>query len=171
MEQASGIQEDRHRAPRWGALGVGLGLSAFIAVATPYNEMIVNGSRLGLSSLTPAAFFLFFVWVTMVNPLLRAIRPAWALRRMELLLVFSMMMVATAVPTRGVTGVLLSMISGPYYYATSENQWAELVLPHVKPWMVVRGTDGLRHFSSEPSLAIGQSASSNSRANATQTVS
>ena len=144
--QLSDTTDGRARAPRWGALGVGLGLSAFIAVATPYNEMIVNGSRLGLSSLTPAAFFLFFVWVVLVNPLLRAVRPAWALRRMELLLVFSMMMVATAVPTRGVTGVMLSMISGSYYYASSENQWADLVLPHVKPWMTVRGVDGLRHF-------------------------
>ena len=134
------------RAPRWGALGVGLALSALIGVATPYNEMIVNGSRLGLSSLTPAAFFLFFVWLLLANPLLRVARPSWVLRRAELLLIFAMMMVATAIPTRGVTGVMLSMISGPYYYVSSENQWADLVLPHVKPWMVVRGTDGLRHF-------------------------
>ena len=34
-------------------------LVVLIAGATPYNEMMVRGSRLGLSSLTPAAFFVF----------------------------------------------------------------------------------------------------------------
>ena len=134
------------QAPRIYALGIGLLLSVLIAVATPYNEMMVKGSRLGLSSLTPAAFFLFFVWLIAINPLLKTFAPKFALRRGELLLVFGMMMVATAIPTRGVTGVLLSMISGTYYYASAENQWADLVIPHVKPWMVVRGEVGLRHF-------------------------
>ena len=137
---------DRDAAPRLYALGVGLALSVLIGVATPYNEMIVKGSRLGLSSLTPAAFFLFFVWLIGVNPLLKMMRPALALRRVELLLVFAMMMVATAIPTRGVTGMLLSMGSGAYYYASSENQWADLVLPYVKPWMSVQGQVGLRQF-------------------------
>ena len=57
-----------------------------------------------------------------------------------------MMMVATAIPTRGVTGVMLSMISGPHYYATAENQWADLILRHTKDWIVVGPGDGLRHF-------------------------
>ena len=59
---ASGETTEASHAPRWGAFGVGLALSALIAVVTPYNEMIVKGSRLGLSSLTPVAFFLFFIW-------------------------------------------------------------------------------------------------------------
>ena len=50
------------QAPRFYALGIGLLLSVLIAVATPYNEIMVKGSRLGLSSLTPAAFFLFLVF-------------------------------------------------------------------------------------------------------------
>lgn len=131
---------------RWRALLVGLFLSSFIGVVSPYNEMMVNGSRLALSSLTPAAFFLFFIWLVFVNPLLQLIRTSWGFRRSELLLIFSMMMVATAIPTRGVTGIMLSMISGPYYYASNENQWADLVLPYIKSWMVLHDTEGLRHF-------------------------
>ena len=50
------------QAPRIYAVIVGLLMAVVIGVATPYNEMMVRGSRLGLSSLTPAAFFLFFVW-------------------------------------------------------------------------------------------------------------
>ena len=141
------MDEARHDAmPRARAVVVGLVLSAFLGVALPYNEMLVKGSRLALSSCTPAAFFLLFVWVLAVNPLLRLCRRSWALGRGELLVVFAMTMVATAVPTRGVTGMLLGMISGPHYYASPENQWAELVLPHIPQWMVVRGPTGLRQF-------------------------
>jgi len=125
---------------------IGLALSAFLAVALPYNEMLVKGSRLALSSCTPAAFFLLFVWLLAINPLLRLVRRSWALRRGELLVVFAMLMVATAIPTRGVTGMLLGMISGTHYYASPENQWAEVVLPHVPRWLIVRGEGGLRHF-------------------------
>ena len=89
------------QAPRFYALGIGLLLSVLIAVATPYNEIMVKGSRLGLSSLTPAAFFLFLVWLIAVNPLLKTLIPRFALRRGELLLVFGMMMVATAWCYRG----------------------------------------------------------------------
>lgn len=134
------------QAPRLYAIWVGLGLVVLIAGATPYNEMMVRGSRLGLSSLTPAAFFVFLVWMLAINPFLKVIRPNRALRRSELLLVFGMMMVATAIPTRGVTGPLLSMITGTYYYASAENQWADLLFPSTKPWMVARGEVGLRHF-------------------------
>ena len=132
--------------PRLYAVGIGIGLVVLISAATPYNEMMVRGSRLGLSSLTPAAFFVFLVWVLIVNPLLKTCRTHWGLRRCELLLVFAMMMVATAIPTRGVTGPLLSMITGTQYYASAENGWADLLFPHLKPWMVARGEVGLRHF-------------------------
>ncbi len=131
---------------RPGALLTGATFVAVIAVMTPYNEMLVKGSRLGLSSLTPAAFFLFFVLVLFINPFLRRSSTSAALNKPELLVIFAMMMVATAIPTRGVTGVMLSMISGPHYYATAENQWADLILPYTKDWIVVGPSDGLRHL-------------------------
>src|SRR5512143_4279472 len=86
------------RAPRARALAVGLALSACLAVALPYNEMLIQGSRLALSSCTPAAFFLLFLWLLLANPLLRLMRRSWALTRGELLVVFAMAMAATAVP-------------------------------------------------------------------------
>ena len=134
------------QAPRGRAIVVGVVLAVFIGIALPYNELIIKGSRLGLSSCTPAAFFLLFVWLLLVNPLLRVLRRSWALRRSELLVVFAMTMVATAIPTRGVTSVMLPMISGAHYYAAPENQWGRLVLPHMPDWLVVSGQEGLRQF-------------------------
>ena len=131
---------------RRSALLTGFAFVVLIAVMTPYNEMLVKGSRLGLSSLTPAAFFLFFILSLFINPVLNRINASWSFTKPELLLVFAMMMVATAIPTRGVTGPLLSMISGAHYYASPENRWADLVLPHTKDWITVQQGDGLRHF-------------------------
>ena len=116
---------------------VGAALSLIIAVGIPYGSMVVQGSRLGLSSATPAAFFLLFVLLLTVQVALGACKRTYAFSRGELVTIFVMMAVATAIPTRGVVGMLLPMITGAFYYATPENQWAELVHPFLSDWMVV----------------------------------
>ena len=87
-------------------------LAALIAIGVPYGGMVIQGSRLGLSSATPAAFFLLFVLLMTVQVGLGAVRREWAFGRGELLTIFAMMAVATAIPTRGVVGLLLPMITG-----------------------------------------------------------
>ena len=121
-------------------------LAALIAVGVPYGGMVIQGSRLGLSSATPAAFFLLFVLLLTVQVALGAVRREWAFNRGELVTIFAMMAVATAIPTRGVVGLLLPMITGTLYYATPENQWAELIHPHLADWMVVADIEAIRAF-------------------------
>ena len=121
-------------------------LAALIAIGVPYGGMVIQGSRLGLSSATPAAFFLLFVLLLTVQVALRAVRREWAFARGELVTIFAMMAVATAIPTRGVVGMLLPMITGTFYYATPENQWAELIHPHLADWMVVADLEAIRDF-------------------------
>ena len=121
-------------------------LAALIAVGVPYGGMVIQGSRLGLSSATPAAFFLLFVLLMTVQVGLGAVRRGWAFGRGELVTIFAMMAVATAIPTRGVVGMLLPMITGTFYYATPENQWAELIHPHLADWMVVADPEAIKTF-------------------------
>ena len=90
------------------ALLTGGFLAALIAIGVPYGSMVVQGSRLGLSSATPAAFFLLFVLLGTVQVGLGAMRREWAFGRGELVTIFAMMAVATAIPTRGVVGMLLA---------------------------------------------------------------
>ena len=52
---------------------VGAALSLVIAIGIPYGSMVVQGSRLGLSSATPAAFFLLFVLLLTVQIALGAL--------------------------------------------------------------------------------------------------
>ena len=104
-------------------------MCVLIAIGVPYGGLVIQGTRLGLSSATPAAFFLLFVLLLTVHLGLGCLRRSWAFTRGELLVIFSMMVVATAIPTRGVTGMLLPMITGATYYATPENKWLELIHP------------------------------------------
>ena len=92
---------------RWRAMALGMVLCALIAVGLPYGEFVVKGTRLGLSSSTPAAFFLLFVVIAFVQPMLGLLRRAWLLKRAELLLITVMMMLTTAIPSRGFTGSVI----------------------------------------------------------------
>ncbi len=128
------------------AIICGCGLAGFIAVGVPYGSMVIQGTRMGLSSVTPAAFFLLFVLLLTLHLFLGALKRAWAFSRGELLTIFVMMAVATAIPTRGVVGMLLPMITGTFYYATPENQWATLIHPHLASWMVVADEEAINAF-------------------------
>ena len=121
-------------------------MCVIIAIGIPYGSMVVQGTRLGLSSCTPAAFFLLFVLLLTLQIALGVMRRSWALSRAELVTVFIMMAVATAIPTRGVTGMLLPMMTGTFYYDTPENNWAELIHPLLSDWMVVHNPTAVKQF-------------------------
>ena len=125
---------------------VGSAMCLVIAIGVPYGGMVIRGTRLGLSSLTPAAFFLLFVLLVSVHLLLGSLRRRWAFQWGELLTIFFMMMVATAIPTRGVVGMFLPMVTGTYYYATPENEWAELIHPLLPRWLVVDNPEAIAAF-------------------------
>ena len=125
-----------------------------IAVGLPYGEFVVQGTQLGLNSSTPAAFFLLFVLLALVQPLLGSVRRSWLFTRAELLLVTVMMMLTTAIPTRGFAGIALTILSGVYYYATPENNWAEQLIPYIPTWMIPHDGEAIKSFYE--GLAPGQ---------------
>ena len=131
---------------RFGAMATGLFLCLLISMGLPYGEFIIQGTRLGLSSSTPAAFFLLFLLVVIVQPLLATLRRRWSFNRAELLLIVVMMMMATAVPTRGFTGVALAVISAATYYAAPENGWAENLIPHIPDWIAPKNEVAIKAF-------------------------
>ena len=133
-------------AIRLPAMLTGLGLCALISVGLPYGEFVIKGTRLGLSSSTPAAFFLLFWLVALVQPLLGLVRRHWAFNRAELLLITAMMMLATAIPSRGFTGAAIPAISSVLYYATPENNWVELLLPHIPTSLIVQDEVAIKQF-------------------------
>ena len=128
------------------AILLGSLLSLAIGLILPVTEFLIQGTRLGLSSATPAAFFLLFVILVGPQFLVKCLKPKWALGRDELLVIFTMMMVATVIPTRGFSGPLLSGITGPVYFASEENEWAKIIQPYLSDAIVVKDSNATRRM-------------------------
>jgi hypothetical protein len=63
-----------------------------------------------------------------------------------LIVVYVMMIVAAAIPTLGFSEYLLTIITGAQYYATPENEWSDLFLPHLHPWLAPADPEAVRLF-------------------------
>ena len=133
-------------AVTWRGVLLGSLLCAIIAVGAPYGRQIIKGTALALTSATPVAFFLLFVLLLTLHLLLGWCRRRWAFTRGELITAFAMMTVAAAIPTKGVVGMVLPIITGTFYYDAPENKWAELVHPSLPRWIVVDDIEAVRSF-------------------------
>ena len=127
-------------------LFLGALLCVAIALGVPHTTMLVKGTPMGFSSSTPAAYCLLFFLLITVHVALALPKRQWGLQWGELVTIAIMMMVAAAIPSRGVTGMLLPMITGTYYYASAENKWAEVVHPHLTEWMLMGDPEAVRGF-------------------------
>ena len=76
--------------------------------------------------------FPFFV-VVVANAGVKATRREWALSQAELVVVFAMALVSAGTPLF-LIGFLLALMASPYYVASAENRWAELLHPHLPRW-------------------------------------
>ena len=135
LDAGHGVAPGMARGATWRAVLVGAAMCALIGVSTPYATNVMHASYMDLDFSTPAAMFLFFVLVCIVNGAARAVSRRLALTSGELVVVFAMMAVGTVIPTMGLTAYWLSTIAAPFYYAAPENQWAEIVLPHIPKWL------------------------------------
>jgi len=115
-----------------GALALGLG--------APYATMVLRGSTMALDFSTPGAIFLLFVLVAGPNQVLHRFRPRLALSPAELITAYIMMVIASAIPTMGLTAQVLPLTTAPYYFATPENKWEELIQAHMPAWAAPRGS-------------------------------
>jgi len=133
------------------AIAVGAVGSLAVALGAVYAEHLIQGSYVALDFSTPGAVFLFFVLAFLVNVTLGRLSRRWALSAGELIIAYIMMIVASAIPTMGLTGQLLPIITAPYYYATTESQWparlwSHLQAPHRKGWLTPVDLNAIKHF-------------------------
>jgi len=122
------------------ALVVGGLLSAFLGLACPYSVLVMRTAGLTSDYATPGAMMLLFVLVALVNPLLKLLFGPRAFSTSELVLIYTMLIVASAVPTWGLVTNLLHILTRPFYYATPENAWTQIILPHIPTWLAPRET-------------------------------
>ena len=142
MTQSSAAQtaSGSHAAPQSDAVtlravAIGLLLVLVVNFWISITEYVIHASRMQLSFF-PLALFATFLLLVIANGFIRRIRPHSALQSSELLTVLAMGFVGAVVPTSGITGFLLGILSGVYYFATPENQWANYLHPNMPGWAV-----------------------------------
>ena len=128
------------------SLVAGTLLSVCICVGAPYGNMVLRGSYMALDFSTAAALFVFFLLILLVHPLLGLAHRSLAFRRDELAVVYIMAIVSCSIPTMGLTEYLLPIISGATYYASPENDWAQLIHPYIPAWLVPQDYNAVKYF-------------------------
>ncbi len=113
---------------------LGLGASLLLALLTPYSDLVLQGTWVGLTAFPISAFFVLCALLG-----LNAVLALWskALPLQELLVVYVMVLVAAGIPSFGWTGLLIPYLAGPFYFATPENNWAEILHPHLPRFLFV----------------------------------
>ena len=128
------------------AIATGTLASLCIALGAPYGNMVIRGSYMSIDFSTGGALFIFFVLTGFFNALLKRVAASIALGRRELIVVYIMMIVASAIPTMGLSEYWLTIITGAQYYATPENEWALHILPYLPEWMVPQDPNAIKWF-------------------------
>jgi len=144
--QVAPAPEDTQRGVSARAVAVGLGLSAFMAVAIPYGDMIIKGSQMGVWNTNPGSIFLFFVLVGVANVAAQWAHPSLALDRSELAVVYIMLLVANTLPARGFVALIMPVATGATYYASPENDWATRVIPYLPEWATVQDAQVVQDY-------------------------
>lgn len=92
---------------------------------------------------TVGLVFLFFL-VAVGSRWLAHRRPVWGLAPGEMVTLYAMLMVATALPTMGLGGYLIPLIAGVRYFAPQRPGWDERLLPNLPEWVLPRTEEAAR---------------------------
>ena len=128
------------------AFFIGALLSLTINIFFAYARLAMATAGMSSDYITAGAIFLFFLLTAIVNPVVKIFKQSWGFTRAELIVIYVMMIVASAIPTWGFTANLVAMLPSIFYYATPENNWSELLHPYVIYWMVPHDADAIKYF-------------------------
>lgn len=122
------------KPPPWRGILIGALLIPPSTLFGVYAYIVVQALLWTQTSLLRGPVFVLFM-LALANLLLRRLRARLALTGAELLTIYVMLMLATAVSGIGMVQFLVPTLGSAFYFATPENRWAEFH-PHVPAWLV-----------------------------------
>ena len=123
----------------------GIALSLAVGLLAPYG-VVFNYYWVGFNPSSPGALFLFFVLTFAVNGFVALIGRHFALSKADLVLIYCMLMMAVTVPTWGLMFFLIGTIVYPFYYATPENNYAELFYDFIPSWIAPQDFEAIKNY-------------------------
>ena len=111
----------------------GILCAGLVAAVTPYSDLVMRGTWIGLTAFPVSSFFVLLLLSAFSTWLPR--RLGVRLSKAELLTIYCMTLVAAGVPSFGWTGLLIPYLAGPAYFASPENKWEQTLLPTLDQWL------------------------------------
>ena len=127
------------------AITIGAACVVFLAWGGHYTRHIAHTTKMAQDHLPWGAVVPLIFLAVVVNKLLQKTRPQWMLTRPELLTIFGMSLIASALPSYFM-GHTIANIAAPFYFDNSENRWAEFIHPYLPVWSVVTEETAARWF-------------------------
>lgn len=118
-------------------------------VLIPLNALWLALSEIVWYSGEPTTISLFYNVVFILTLLLlsnvaiKRLRPAWALRPRELLVIYTMLCIASAIASHDMVQILVPTLSHLHRFEPLEHRYSEII-PHVPAWLVVRDYGALQ---------------------------
>ncbi|UCH36296.1 MAG: hypothetical protein JSV65_08060, partial [Armatimonadota bacterium] len=97
------------------AIIIGLLCAGLIGLATPYSDLVIEGSDMVDSHMPLGAITILVLLVLVVNTALRRVREQWALTRQELATIYIMTLVSAALPSNDALARLAPALAGAFY--------------------------------------------------------
>lgn len=126
-------------------------------ILVPLNILLLLYMEIGTKSVTGhgagpypstvslfANTILFLVVLTVLNAAFARRHATLALERGELIVIYVMLTISTAIVSIDFLDVLLPMMTHPHRFATPENRWADIIMPHIPSWISVSDPEALK---------------------------
>lgn len=144
--QCSDKKPRERRAVTGRAVLVGLACSAFFAAFTPYNDIKVGATMIAGNQFPAGALFVVLFLIGVVNVILRRVRPGRAFTPGELLTVWTLILVASGIPSGGLMRFLIPHIVAPHYHSNAANEWERKVWADTPNWLKIRDATAVKAF-------------------------
>ncbi len=145
---ALGIQSDSGQevgSITWRAMALGVAVLIPNTIWVIRMERVYGGPYPTTISLFMNVVFLLCV-LQAVNAVVARLAPAWAFRQAELLTVYAMLGVGTALAGLDSLTIVPQVAADPFHSATPENHWAVSIWPHLPRWLTVSDLDALKGY-------------------------
>jgi hypothetical protein len=119
------------------AVTIGLLCAVFFCAFTPYNDFAVAATYIAGTQFPIGALFVLVVLVGIVNVLLRKWRPRAAFSAGELLTIWTMMLVASGLPTSGMMRYFIPHIVAPHHFSNDVNSWEYRIWGAAPDWLKI----------------------------------
>jgi hypothetical protein len=118
-------------------------MAIVVNILPAWSSLILHSSRMDYAHVS-VAFLIPFFLLLFVNQLLW--KRSAGLSSSELIVICCVGLVAATMQGEWLSGYLLGTISSPYYFATPENRWEDVLLPHMPLWAILTDQAAIRTF-------------------------